>query len=192
MNTLLIDNYDSFTFNLYQLLAIYGAEVRVRLNDQVTEADLAQADAIVISPGPGRPSDAGCCLQVIRDYAGRVPILGVCLGHQCIAEAFGGGVIRAERLLHGKTSRVYHDGHGLFTGLPQPIEVGRYHSLIVEEAGLPAELEISAYTRDGEIMGLRHCELPIEGLQFHPESILTTDGPAMLARFVERVPALSR
>ena len=192
MNTLLIDNYDSFTFNLYQLLAIYGAEVRVRLNDQVTEADLAQADAIVISPGPGRPSDAGCCLQVVRDYAGRVPILGVCLGHQCIAEAFGGRVIRAERLLHGKTSRVYHDGNGLFTGLPQPIEVGRYHSLIVEEAGLPTELEISAYTRDGEIMGLRHRELPIEGLQFHPESIVTTDGPAMLARFVERVPALSR
>ncbi|MCA8918786.1 MAG: aminodeoxychorismate/anthranilate synthase component II [Planctomycetes bacterium] len=184
---LLIDNYDSFTFNLYQALGELGATINVRYNDQVTEADLDGATAIVISPGPGKPEQAGQTLEVIKSQAGRLPILGVCLGHQSIAQAFGGKVIRAPRLMHGKTSRIYHDGRGLYGGLPNPFEVGRYHSLIVEEASLPTEFEIASYTNEGEIMGIRHKELPIEGVQFHPESILTPQGPRLLQNFLARV-----
>lgn len=184
---LLIDNYDSFTFNLYQALGELGATVNVRYNDQVTETDLAGATAIVVSPGPGRPEQAGQTLEVIKNQAGRVPILGVCLGHQSIAQAFGGKVIRAPRLMHGKTSRIYHDGRGLYGGLPNPFEVGRYHSLIVEEVSLPKEFEIASYTNEGEIMGIRHKELPIEGVQFHPESILTPQGPRLLQNFLAKL-----
>lgn len=189
---LLIDNYDSFTFNLYQALGALGAEVVVRYNDQVAAADVDACTAIVISPGPGNPDQAGCTLQVIQDYAGRQPILGVCLGHQAIGQAFGGRVVRAPKQLHGKTSRVYHDGSGLYAGLPNPVEVGRYHSLIVEEASLPPCLEITSYTSDGEIMGLRHKELPVEGVQFHPESILTPQGSRLLQNFLARIPVGAR
>ena len=184
---LLIDNYDSFTFNLYQVLAGLGAEVNVRYNDQVRPQDLAGARAVVLSPGPGNPDQAGQTLSVIREQAGRLPILGVCLGHQAIGQAFGGRVVRAPRQMHGKTSRIYHDGQGLYAGLPVPLEVGRYHSLVVEEGSLPPELEITSYTSEGEIMGLRHRTLPVEGVQFHPESILTPLGPRMLERFLDRV-----
>lgn len=187
---LLIDNYDSFTFNLYQALGELGADVNVRYNDQVRSQDTESADAVVISPGPGTPDQAGQSLEVIKAQAGRVPILGVCLGHQSIAQAFGGRVVRAPRLMHGKTSRIYHDGRGLYAGLPNPFEVGRYHSLIVEEASLPTEYEIAAYTNEGEIMGIRHKGLPIEGVQFHPESILTPQGPRLLQNFLNRVQAL--
>jgi anthranilate synthase/aminodeoxychorismate synthase-like glutamine amidotransferase len=186
MNVLLIDNYDSFTFNLYQALGELGATVNVRYNDQVRAEDLERATAIVISPGPGNPDSAGQTLEIIRGQHGRLPMLGVCLGHQAIGQAFGGKVIRAPRLMHGKTSRIYHDGRGLYEGLPNPFEVGRYHSLIVDEASLPAELEITSYTNEGEIMGVRHRELPIEGVQFHPESILTPQGPRLLQNFLNR------
>lgn len=179
---LLIDNYDSFTFNLYQLIDVL-APVNVRYNDRVRMEDLDAANAIVISPGPGRPDDAGQTLDIIRDYAGHVPILGVCLGHQAIAKAFGGRVIRAPRLMHGKTSRVYHNGNGLYEGLPSPFEVGRYHSLIVEDVTLPETLEVTSYTSDGEIMGIRHRELAVEGVQFHPESILTPQGSRLIRNF---------
>lgn len=184
---LLIDNYDSFTFNLYQALGTLGADITVRYNDQVSGDDLEQADAIVISPGPGNPDQAGQTLDVIRTQAGRLPILGVCLGHQAIAQAFGGRVVRAPRLMHGKTSRIYHDSRGLYDGLPNPVEVGRYHSLIVDESSLPPEFEIASYTSEGEIMGIRHRELPIEGVQFHPESILTPQGPRLLQNFLNRI-----
>jgi anthranilate synthase/aminodeoxychorismate synthase-like glutamine amidotransferase len=183
---LLIDNYDSFTFNLYQALGELGATVNVRYNDQVRAEDLERATAIVISPGPGNPDSAGQTLEIIRGQHGRLPMLGVCLGHQAIGQAFGGKVIRAPRLMHGKTSRIYHDGRGLYEGLPNPFEVGRYHSLVVDEASLPAELEITSYTNEGEIMGVRHRELPIEGVQFHPESILTPQGPRLLQNFLNR------
>jgi anthranilate synthase/aminodeoxychorismate synthase-like glutamine amidotransferase len=186
MSVLLIDNYDSFTFNLYQALGELGATVNVRYNDQVRAEDLERATAIVISPGPGNPDSAGQTLEIIRGQHGRLPMLGVCLGHQAIGQAFGGKVIRAPRLMHGKTSRIYHDGRGLYEGLPNPFEVGRYHSLIVDEASLPAELEITSYTNEGEIMGVRHRELPIEGVQFHPESILTPQGPRLLQNFLNR------
>ncbi|MCB9895714.1 MAG: aminodeoxychorismate/anthranilate synthase component II [Planctomycetes bacterium] len=188
---LLIDNYDSFTFNLYQALGELGAELNVRYNDQVRAADLEGADAIVISPGPGTPDSAGQTLEVIRTQAGRLPILGVCLGHQAIAQAFGGKVIRAPRLMHGKTSRIYHDSRGLYDGLPNPFEVGRYHSLIVEEASVPTEFEIASYTNEGEIMGIRHRELPVEGVQFHPESILTPQGTRLLQNFLSRIAAIA-
>jgi anthranilate synthase/aminodeoxychorismate synthase-like glutamine amidotransferase len=184
---LLIDNYDSFTFNLYQALGELGAEVNVRYNDQVRGEDLEHATAIVISPGPGNPDSAGQTLEIIRGHHGRVPMLGVCLGHQAIAQALGGKVIRAPRLMHGKTSRIYHDGRGLYEGLPNPFEVGRYHSLIVDETSLPSELEIASYTSEGEIMGVRHKTLPVEGVQFHPESILTPLGPRLLQNFLNRV-----
>jgi anthranilate synthase/aminodeoxychorismate synthase-like glutamine amidotransferase len=187
MSVLLIDNYDSFTFNLYQVLGELGATVNVRYNDQVRAEDLERATAIVISPGPGNPDSAGQTLEVIRGQHGRLPMLGVCLGHQAIGQAFGGKVVRAPQLMHGKTSRIYHDGRGLYEGLPNPFEVGRYHSLIVDEASLPAELEITSYTNEGEIMGVRHRELPIEGVQFHPESILTPQGPRLLQNFLNRV-----
>ncbi len=189
---LLIDNYDSFTFNLYQALGSLGAEVSVRYNDKVADSDVESAAAIVISPGPGHPGQAGQTLDIIERFAGRLPILGVCLGHQAIAQAFGAKVVRAQRQLHGKTSRLYHDGNGLYAGLPSPLEVGRYHSLIVDESSLPACLEITSYTSDGEIMGLRHRELPVEGVQFHPESILTPQGPRLLQNFLNRTLAPAR
>jgi anthranilate synthase/aminodeoxychorismate synthase-like glutamine amidotransferase len=183
---LLIDNYDSFTYNLVQAFLVLGAEVEVHRNDALTPA-AARALApshLCISPGPGTPRDAGVSMDMIREFAGRIPVLGVCLGHQSIVEVFGGEVVRAGRLMHGKTSLVRHDGRTLFAGLLQPCEVGRYHSLIAEPASLPAVLEVSARTDEGEIMGVRHRTLAVEGVQFHPESILTPEGPAMLGHFL--------
>ena len=183
---LLIDNYDSFTYNLVQAFLVLGAEVRVYRNDAITVADaLALAPThLCISPGPGTPYDAGVSMDMIRGFAGKVPVLGVCLGHQSIVEVFGGKVVRAGRLMHGKTSIVRHDGHTLFEGLPQPCEVGRYHSLIANPASLPPELEVSGQTPEGEIMGVRHRALMVEGVQFHPESILTPDGPRLMQNFL--------
>src|SRR5882724_6996637 len=184
---LLIDNYDSFTYNLVQAFLALGAEVDVWRNDAISvEQALAQDHThLVISPGPGTPKDAGVSMQMIAAFAGRIPIFGVCLGHQSLVEVFGGKVVRAGRLMHGKTSRVEHDGRTLFAGLPQPCEVGRYHSLIAAPETLPAELEVSARTPEGEIMGVRHRALMVEGVQFHPESILTPDGPRLLQNFLE-------
>jgi anthranilate synthase/aminodeoxychorismate synthase-like glutamine amidotransferase len=183
---LLIDNYDSFTYNLVQAFLVLGAEVSVYRNDALgTAAALALAPThLCISPGPGTPQDAGVSMDMIRAFAGRVPVLGVCLGHQSIVEVFGGRVVRAGRLMHGKTSQVNHDGRTLFAGLPQACEVGRYHSLIAAPGTMPAELEISARTPEEEIMGVRHRRLNIEGVQFHPESILTPEGPRLLANFL--------
>jgi anthranilate synthase component 2/para-aminobenzoate synthetase component 2 len=183
---LLIDNYDSFTYNLVQAFLVLGAEVSVYRNDALApEAALALAPThLCVSPGPGTPYDAGVSMDMIRAFAGRVPVLGVCLGHQAIVEVFGGRVVRAERLMHGKTSLVRHDARTLFAGLPQPCEVGRYHSLIAAPASLPAELEVSARTDEGEIMGVRHLRLAVEGVQFHPESILTPEGPRLLGNFL--------
>lgn len=180
-----IDNYDSFTYNLVQYLGELGAEVRVFRNDAVSPAELDALGPshIVISPGPGDPSQAGVSRQIIRELGARRPVLGVCLGHQCIGDVFGGQVVRAKRLVHGKTSPVYHYGNGLFTGLPSPFDATRYHSLIVAEP-LPAELEVTAFTTDGEVMGLRHRTHPIHGVQFHPESILTTGGKQLLQNFL--------
>jgi anthranilate synthase/aminodeoxychorismate synthase-like glutamine amidotransferase len=183
---LLIDNYDSFTYNLVQAFLILGAEVEVFRNDAI---DLAGAEALApthlcISPGPGTPAQAGVSIAMIRAFAGRIPVLGVCLGHQSITEAFGGRVVRAARLMHGKTSMIEHDGSGVFAGIANPCEVGRYHSLIAEPATLPAELLVTAHTAEGEIMGLRHRQLPVEGVQFHPESVLSPEGPAMLGNFL--------
>ena len=184
---LLIDNYDSFTYNLVQAFLVLGAEVEVYRNDALTP-DAARALApshLCISPGPGTPRDAGVSMDMIREFAGSIPVLGVCLGHQSIVEVFGGEVVRAGRLMHGKTSLVRHDGRTLFVGLSQPCEVGRYHSLIAEPARLPAVLEVSARTDEGEIMAVRHRSLTVEGVQFHPESILTPEGPEMLGHFLE-------
>lgn len=183
---LLIDNYDSFTYNLVQAFLIEGAEVDVRRNDDITvDQALALAPThVCISPGPGTPYDAGISMEIIRAFAGRVPVFGVCLGHQSITEVFGGKVVRAGRLMHGKTSRVTHDGLGLFTGMPSPCEVGRYHSLIAEPTSLPAELLVTARTEQGEIMGIRHRELMVEGVQFHPESVLTPEGPRLMRNFL--------
>jgi anthranilate synthase/aminodeoxychorismate synthase-like glutamine amidotransferase len=184
---LLIDNYDSFTYNLVQAFLVLGAEVEVYRNDALTP-DAARALApshLCISPGPGTPRDAGVSMDMIRAFAGSIPVLGVCLGHQSIVEVFGGEVVRAGRLMHGKTSLVRHDGRTLFVGLSQPCEVGRYHSLIAEPARLPAVLEVSARTDEGEIMAVRHRTLTVEGVQFHPESILTPEGPEMLGHFLE-------
>jgi anthranilate synthase/aminodeoxychorismate synthase-like glutamine amidotransferase len=183
---LLIDNYDSFTYNLVQAFLVLGAEVSVYRNDALsTEAALALAPThLCISPGPGTPYDAGISMDMIRAFAGRIPVLGVCLGHQSIVEVFGGKVVRAARLMHGKTSQVQHDGRTLFAGLPQPCEVGRYHSLIAAPASMPAQLEVSARTAEGEIMGVRHRELLVEGVQFHPESILTPEGPRLMSNFL--------
>ncbi len=180
-----IDNYDSFTYNLVQYLGELGAEVCVYRNDAITAEQLAalRPSHIVISPGPGDPSDAGVSNEVIRRLGATIPILGVCLGHQCIGEVFGGRVVRAPRLVHGKTSPIYHYGDGLFVGLPSPFEATRYHSLIVAEP-LPTGLEITAFTTDGEVMGLRHTSWPIFGVQFHPESILTTGGKQILQNFL--------
>ncbi|MCH8093628.1 MAG: aminodeoxychorismate/anthranilate synthase component II [Chloroflexi bacterium] len=181
-----IDNYDSFTYNLVQYLGELGAEVRVFRNDAITvsELDLLSPSHVVISPGPGRPEDAGISIEVIRQLGARRPILGVCLGHQCIGEVFGGEVVRASRLMHGKTSRIYHDQQGLFHGLPNPFDATRYHSLIVADP-LPEVLTRTAFTQRGEIMGLRHSTQPIFGLQFHPESFLTTHGKQILRNFLD-------
>jgi anthranilate synthase/aminodeoxychorismate synthase-like glutamine amidotransferase len=184
---LLIDNYDSFTYNLVQAFLVLGAEVEVHRNDALTPA-AARALApthLCISPGPGTPHDAGVSMDMIREFAGRIPVLGVCLGHQSIVEVFGGEVVRAGRLMHGKTSLVQHDGRTLFAGVPQPCEVGRYHSLIAAPASIPAVLEVSASTAEGEIMAVRHRTLTVEGVQFHPESILTPEGPRLLGNFLE-------
>lgn len=190
---LLIDNYDSFTYNLVQYFGQLGAQVEVCRNDAITLADIAALSPshLVISPGPCTPNEAGISLDAIRTFAGRVPILGVCLGHQAIAQAFGGKVIRARQVMHGKTSVIGHDGRGVFHTLNNPLTVTRYHSLLVEEATLPAEFEISAWTlpTDGsprEIMGLRHRTLPLEGVQFHPESILSEQGLELLANFLRQ------
>jgi anthranilate synthase/aminodeoxychorismate synthase-like glutamine amidotransferase len=183
---LLIDNYDSFTYNLVQAFLVLGAEVSVYRNDALTPAEaLALAPShLCISPGPGTPYDAGVSMDMVRAFAGRIPVLGVCLGHQSIVEVFGGKVVRAGRLMHGKTSLVRHDGATLFEGLPQPCEVGRYHSLIAAPDSLPAVLEVSARTDQGEVMAVRHRTLLVEGVQFHPESILTPEGPKLLGNFL--------
>jgi anthranilate synthase component 2/para-aminobenzoate synthetase component 2 len=185
---LLIDNYDSFTYNLVQAFAAMGAEVLVYRNDAITvdESRKLEPTHLVISPGPGRPEDAGVSLDMIGAYAGKVPILGVCLGHQSIVQQHGGNIVRAERLMHGKTSMVTHDGKTIFEGLSNPFEVGRYHSLCAEEASLPDDLEITAQTERGEIMGVRHRSLPIEGVQFHPESVLTPEGDQLMANFMRQ------
>jgi anthranilate synthase/aminodeoxychorismate synthase-like glutamine amidotransferase len=186
-----LDNYDSFTYNLVQYLGELGAEVEVRRNDQVTvdEVEAMRPERVVISPGPCTPQEAGISIELVRRMAGKVPVLGVCLGHQSIGAAFGGRVVRAPNLMHGKTSVVEHDGRTIFRGLKSPMTATRYHSLIVAEANLPAELEVSASTndRDGSrvIMGLRHRRFPIEGVQFHPESVLTTDGKQLIRNFLE-------
>jgi anthranilate synthase/aminodeoxychorismate synthase-like glutamine amidotransferase len=183
---LLIDNYDSFTYNLVQAFMVLGADVRVYRNDTISraEADELLPTHLCISPGPGTPQQAGVSIELIKHFSGHIPVLGVCLGHQSITEAFGGRVVRAARLMHGKTSDIQHDGAGVFAGLPNPCEVGRYHSLIADEASLPESLEITARTDAGEIMGIRHRELCVEGVQFHPESVLTPDGPQLLANFL--------
>jgi anthranilate synthase component II len=186
---LLLDNYDSFTFNLYQALSELGAEVLVRRNDMITVDEVAKLvptlDGIVISPGPCTPGEAGISVPLVQRLAGAVPILGVCLGHQAVGAAFGGRVVRAPKLMHGKVSMIAHDGAGVFAGLPNPFQATRYHSLIVERSTLPSDLEITAEA-DGLVMGLRHRSLPVEGVQFHPESILTPTGNDLLANFLGR------
>jgi anthranilate synthase component II len=196
VRVLVIDNYDSFVFNLVQYLGELGADPIVHRNDEIDLAGIEalDPDAILISPGPGTPADAGVSCDVIRTWAGRRPILGVCLGHQAIGEVFGGDVVRADRVMHGKTSAIRHEGEGVFAGLPSPFEATRYHSLVVEPATLPDELEVTAWTEpeDGAgrvIMGLRHRRHDVEGVQFHPESILTGTGHQILQRFLDRVPA---
>jgi anthranilate synthase component II len=183
---LLVDNYDSFTYNLYQYLGELGASTRVLRNDEMTaeEALALRPERIVISPGPGTPDQAGITLELIRRAAGRVPLLGVCLGHQALGQAFGGRVVRAPTLMHGKTSPIHHDGRTVFAGLPDPFTATRYHSLIVDRDSVPECLEISAWTVGGLVMGLRHRTLPLEGVQFHPESILTTSGKDLLRNFL--------
>jgi anthranilate synthase/aminodeoxychorismate synthase-like glutamine amidotransferase len=187
LRVLLVDNYDSFTFNLYQYLGELGAETTVVRNDAITvaEALARRPDRIVISPGPGTPDQAGISLDLVRS-AGPVPVLGVCLGHQALGQAFGGRVVRAPVLMHGKTSEIEHDGRTVFRGLPLPFNATRYHSLVVERESVPECLEVSAWTRDGVVMGLRHRQLPVEGVQFHPESILTRAGHDLLRNFLER------
>jgi anthranilate synthase/aminodeoxychorismate synthase-like glutamine amidotransferase len=183
---LVIDNYDSFTYNLVQYLGELGQEIKVFRNDETTipEIEKMKPAHILISPGPGGPSEAGISEDVIRRFGGHIPILGVCLGHQAIGEVFGGRIVRAGRIMHGKTSNIYHDKKTIFKGLPNPFTATRYHSLLVEKKSLPSELEISAWTKEGEIMGLRHKKLKIEGVQFHPESILTEAGRKLLANFL--------
>ena len=183
---LLIDNYDSFTYNLVQAFRTQGAEVLIYRNDKIDVAEALELEPthLVISPGPGQPSSAGNSLDMIAAFVGRTPILGVCLGHQCLIAHFGGEIVRAERLMHGKTSLLDHDGLTVFDGLPAAMEVGRYHSLIATAKSLPAVLEISAKTKRNEIMAVRHRELPLEGVQFHPESVLTPDGDALMENFM--------
>jgi para-aminobenzoate synthetase component II len=186
---LMIDNFDSFTYNLVQYLGEMGQELIVKRNDEITldEIEAMAPDQIIISPGPCSPNEAGISVETIRRFAGQIPILGVCLGHQSIGQAFGGHIVRAERLMHGKTSPVYHDHKTIFEDLPSPFDATRYHSLLIERSTLPACLEISAETEEGEIMGVRHRTLPIEGVQFHPESILTQHGKELMRNFVERM-----
>jgi anthranilate synthase/aminodeoxychorismate synthase-like glutamine amidotransferase len=183
---LLIDNYDSFVYNLVQELGELGAEPAVFRNDAIDMDGIRAAapDAIVISPGPGRPESAGVSMEVVRTFAGEIPILGVCLGHQCIGEVYGGRTVSAPTLMHGKTSQIHHDGSGVFAGLPDPFVATRYHSLVIEPASVPDVLEVTARTSEGVVMGLRHRELAVEGVQFHPESILTPSGPNLLANFL--------
>ncbi|HBZ82886.1 aminodeoxychorismate/anthranilate synthase component II [Brevibacillus sp. FSL K6-0770] len=183
---LMIDNYDSFTYNLVQYVGELGEELQVYRNDKITleEIERLAPDYLMISPGPCTPNEAGISMEAIRHFAGKIPILGVCLGHQSIGQVFGAKVIRAERLMHGKTSEVIHDGQTIFQGIPSPFTAARYHSLIVEEASIPSELEITARTAEGEIMALRHREYPIEGVQFHPESIITEHGKQLLQNFL--------
>jgi anthranilate synthase/aminodeoxychorismate synthase-like glutamine amidotransferase len=188
---LLIDNYDSFVYNLVQELGELGAEPIVHRNDAIDMDGIARAepDGIVISPGPGRPESAGISMAVVSRFAGEIPILGVCLGHQCIGEVYGGTTVAAPTLMHGKTSQIHHDGQGIFAGLPDPLVATRYHSLVVEPESVPDVLEITARTSEGVVMGLRHRSLPVEGVQFHPESVLTTSGPALLQNFLDRLAA---
>ena len=185
---LLIDNYDSFTYNLVQAFAAHGADVMVYRNDAITvdEALALAPTHLVISPGPGRPEDAGQSLAMIKAFAGKIPVLGVCLGHQSIVQAYSGEIVRAERLMHGKTSMVSHDGQSIFEGISQPFEVGRYHSLCAVQDSLPDELVITAQTDRGEIMGVRHKTLPVEGVQFHPESVLTPEGDRLMVNFMRK------
>ena len=189
---LLIDNYDSFTYNLVQAFLVLGADVRVARNDEITveQALALELTHLCISPGPGTPRDAGVSMDMIRAFTGKLPIFGGCLGHQSIVEVFGGEVVRAPRLMHGKTSQVNHDGRGLFAGLPQPCEVGRYHSLIASPASVPQELEVCATTPEGEIMAVRHRRYVIEGVQFHPESVLTPQGPQLMGNFLRLAAAV--
>jgi anthranilate synthase/aminodeoxychorismate synthase-like glutamine amidotransferase len=184
---LLVDNYDSFTYNLVQAFLVLGARVDVHRNDAISVEQALEQDHthLVISPGPGTPRDAGVSMRMIEAFAGRIPIFGVCLGHQSLVEVFGGNVVRAGRLMHGKVSSVQHDGKGVFRGLPQNFSAGRYHSLIAEPSSMPAALEVTARTAEGEIMGVRHRSLPIEGVQFHPESVLTPEGPVLMGNFLK-------
>ncbi len=186
---LVLDNYDSFVYNLVQELGELGAAPIVFRNDSIDVEGIRaeRPDAVLISPGPGRPEDGGVSLDAIRSLAGEIPILGVCLGHQCIGQVFGGRVIAAPHLMHGKTSEIHHDGEGLFQGLPNPFVATRYHSLVVDPDSLPKELIVTATSTDGVIMGLRHRELPVEGVQFHPESVLTVSGPALLGNFLSKL-----
>ena len=184
---LVIDNYDSFTYNLVQYLGELGARMEVFRNDRIAmdRIDVSQPEKVVISPGPCTPNEAGISVDLIRRFSGRIPMLGVCLGHQCIGQAFGGKVVRAPAILHGKVSEIHHDGRSIFRGLSQPFIATRYHSLIVERESLPDCLEVSAQTHDGIIMGLRHRDYPVEGVQFHPESILTAEGKVLLKNFLD-------
>jgi anthranilate synthase component II len=185
---LVLDNYDSFVFNLVQYLGELGAEPIVHRSDALTIEQIEELapDGVLISPGPGRPEDAGLSNQAITTFAGRVPVFGVCLGHQCIGQVYGGDVVRAPELMHGKTSLISHEGAGVFAGLPDPFEATRYHSLVVQRDSVPAELEITAWTADGLVMGLRHRRFDVEGVQFHPESILTAGGHRLVGNFLER------
>jgi anthranilate synthase/aminodeoxychorismate synthase-like glutamine amidotransferase len=185
---LLIDNYDSFTYNLVQAFLVLGADVHVHRNDEIMVEAAREIGPthLCISPGPGRPAEAGVSEAMIRAFAGQVPVLGVCLGHQALVEVYGGSIVRAERLMHGKTSSVLHNGRGLFAGLPNPFKAGRYHSLIARRDAMPPELEVTAWTEEGEVMGVQHRELAVAGVQFHPESILTPDGPALLQAFLRQ------
>jgi anthranilate synthase/aminodeoxychorismate synthase-like glutamine amidotransferase len=183
---LLIDNYDSFTYNLVQAFLVLGADVRVHRNDEITvdEARKVEATHLCISPGPGVPSEAGVSEEMIRAFAGKIPVLGVCLGHQAMVEVYGGSIVRAERLMHGKASDVSHHGRGIYTDVPNPFRAGRYHSLIARREDVPDTFEVTAWTAEGEVMGVRHKSLELEGVQFHPESILTPDGPRLLKSFL--------
>ena len=190
---LVVDNYDSFVYNLVQELGELGASPVVFRNDAIDVVGIrAQSpDAVLISPGPGRPEDGGVSLQAIRDLAGEIPVLGVCLGHQCIGQVFGGRVVAAPQLMHGKTSEIHHDEQGIFSDLPNPFVATRYHSLVIDPDSVPAELTVTATSTDGVIMGLRHRELPVEGVQFHPESVLTASGPALLGNFLAQLAGAS-
>jgi para-aminobenzoate synthetase component 2 len=194
VRVLMIDNYDSFTYNIVQYLGELGADVTVKRNDAIDVAGIRALHpaAVVISPGPCTPTEAGISLTLLREMAGEVPILGVCLGLQCIGEAFGGNVVRADRLMHGKTSPIIHDGKTIFAGIPSPFDAMRYHSLLVDAASIPAALEVSARTAENEIMGLRHRQHDVEGVQFHPESILTFEGKHLLQNFLDRVDGTAR